>query len=139
MQSYSYLILLFLTNSLCFSSNLSLISIRDRDSISENFYRLSEQGDLFAAKKFIDNEIKNNSEENDKLTLGILYNLKGEFAININNQDDALKSFLIAENYFRDTNDNLNLAHTLKNIGNYHFLNKEFYIAIKNFNQASIY
>lgn len=139
MQSYSYLLLLFLTNSLCFSSNLSLISIRDRDSISENFYRLSEQGDLFAAKKFIDNEIKNNSEENDKLTLGILYNLKGEFAININNQDDALKSFLIAENYFRDTNDNLNLAHTLKNIGNYHFLNKEFYIAIKNFNQASIY
>ena len=136
MRIFLFGILIALNCSLSFSANAYLSVQIQRDSISEEFYAQIEKGKLYKANQFIKDKIQISKEANNKLALGVLYNLKGEFEVLVNNYEEAHKSFILAENYCRDTNDNLNLGHVYKNIGNYHLLNSEYFIALNKFNHA---
>lgn len=139
MKGCPYILFFLFVFNINYGINTKLFIENESDTVTKQFYKLTEKGKLYEANKLLDDKIKANSALDNKNKLGVLYNLKGEFLLNINNLDSALKSFISAENYCRDTNDYLNLAHTKTNIGNYHFLKKEYFIAINNYNTAIIH
>ncbi|MFL1013160.1 ATP-binding response regulator [Flavisericum labens] len=139
MKNYIYII------ALLFSvSGLSQQTIDNDPELALNNinYRIAEsQAELenfnyFKAQKNLDEALKLAIEADNKVSIGMVYALKGRIQLIINEKEKAVKSLNKAIEIQRIINDNRNLGHSYKTFGDVYLAKKKYYSALDSYTAA---
>ena len=138
-NAYIYLVLMFL--SLISNAQVSLEN--DPEIIQNQIdYRIEQSQEdkknfqYFSAQKALDDALELAQNANNKKSLGIIFNLKGQLYIALNEENNALNALHKAVELQRTINDNKNLGRSFKTFGDVYMAKKDMYQALDSYRAA---
>ncbi|MFD1614643.1 ATP-binding protein [Gelatiniphilus marinus] len=137
--NYIYAILMLLSFSVYSQKNIE----NDPEIIQNNIdYRITQamvdidNYSYYEAQKKLDEALDIAVNANNKKNEGIIYALKGELQLNIEETDNAIQSLNKAIAIQRLINDNVNIGNSYKIFGDIYFSKKDYYQALDQYTAA---
>ena len=138
-RNYIYVILMLISFSVYSQNSVE----NDPEIIQNNIdYRITQAKydidnyDYFEAQKKLDEALEIASNSNNKKSEGIIYAIKGELQLIIEEEDNAIQSLTKAIATQRSINDNVNIGDSYKTFGDIYFNKKEYYQALDQYKAA---